>query len=142
MPAPTVSSSSYSVMGAPNKDGSQFVRSTFVISGGSTQNIDQPNVPAGTDLNANLTTLVASVNATLAIVPTPVALYQAHQAVINAGLQSEVDAAVAAASAQVQNLWYASESIDRYDPNLIALGTQLGLTSDQLDDLFRAAAVL
>ena len=122
--------------------GTIFVRNTLSISDGTTQTFDQPHMPSTADLTANLAAIVSSVNAQLAIVPSPVQLYQAHQAVINAGLYAAVNTAVANASAEIQQLWYASQSINRYDPNLIALGTSLGLTSAQLDDLFRAAAVL
>jgi hypothetical protein len=130
-------------MGAPNNDGTVFLRETLTISDGSTQTFDQPNFTGDTEAqNADLALRVTNITAQLAIVPTPVQLYQAHQAVINAGLQNEVNAAVAGASAEIQNLWYANQWIDRDDPDLISLGTAIGLTSDQLDDLFRAAAVL
>lgn len=143
MPAPTVTSAAANVIGPPNADGSFWVRNVFTISNGTTVTIDRPRVPKGTDYaGADLTAQTAAMNTSLAVVPTPVTLAQAHQAVINAGLQTAVDTAVAAAPTSIQQLWYASPTIDRNDPNLNALGIQLGLTSEQLDDLFRAAVFL
>lgn len=142
MPAPTVAASSYAIMGPPNADGSQWVRSTLTISDGSTQGCDRPNVPAANDLNADLAALVAGVNATLAVVPTPVPSWAARTVIMAYGLQAEAEAAVASAGADVQALWYTAQNIDRDDPNLIAIGTAIGLSSDQIDDMFRAAAVL
>jgi hypothetical protein len=143
MPAPTVVSGSAVIMGAVNKDGSFFVRSTLQISDGSTQNYDRPNVPAGEDYaGADLTALIANVNAQLAVVPSPISSPAARSVIYSMGLHTQVEAAVAEGSATVQQLWYTAATIDRNDPNLIAIGTALGLTSDQIDDMFRAAAAL
>jgi hypothetical protein len=47
---------------------------------------------------------------------------------------------VAGASDDIKTLWYVVDTIKRNNPEVIALAAQIPLTSDQLDDLFRAGA--
>lgn len=51
-----------------------------------------------------------------------------------------VDAAVAQADALSQRLWARASRFPRDDAMLIAIGTAIGKSSDDLDDLFRLAA--
>ncbi len=74
--------------------------------------------------------------------PSRIRAFQARQTILAAGLQSLVEAAVANASAEIQNFWYTTDAIDRDDPDLNALATSFGLTSEQIDDLFRKAAMI
>jgi len=141
MPAPTVTSSNYVIMGT-NADGSRYIRYTFGLSDGTEQCVDNTATPAAADLNAAMAQYAQQVNAQYAYVPSPVPSWAARQVVTAAGLKSAVETAVANASAAVQTLWYTSANIDRGDPNLISLGTAIGLTSDQLDSLFKQAAQL
>jgi hypothetical protein len=72
---------------------------------------------------------------------------QAVQALIRAGLDDDVDAAINAIEDPVQRKlmrsWYQdSNTFERNRPELIALGTQLGLTSTHLDELFALARTL
>ena len=142
MPALTVVSSTYEIMGPPDKDGSYFLRGTFVLSDGSEQSVDITHAPAGSNPSALLATMQANLATTLAIVPSPVLQSQARAAIYAAGLKAAVEAAVAAADVSTQALWYTAAYIDRDNPLVIALGAQLGLTSAQIDDLFRVAATL
>lgn len=61
--------------------------------------------------------------------------------VLNAhGLRAAVEAAVAAAPQDVRDEWEYALEIRRDYPLMTAMAAQLGLTDEQLDDLFRAAA--
>jgi hypothetical protein len=53
-----------------------------------------------------------------------------------------VEAAIAAAPRQTQLAWEFSIAVMRDDPTLAAMAAQMGLTSQQMDDLFRQAAAL
>lgn len=79
----------------------------------------------------------------LAPVPETVSRYQARAALHNAGLLSTVEAAVAAADDELIRIAWADATVFRRDsPTILALAEALGLTSTQLDDLFRAAALI
>lgn len=75
-------------------------------------------------------------------VPAVVSAAQARLALLNAGLLDAVKAAVEQADEATQ-IWfeYATEW-QRDTAVLNALGDQLGLSSGQIDDLFKAAAAL
>jgi hypothetical protein len=80
-------------------------------------------------------------------VPQSVTKRQARQALLLAGLldqvQSKIDAipdATARGMAQIE--WDDSQVYERNRPILISLGTALGLSSGDLDQLFRTAAAL
>mgnify|MGYP003577246408 CR=1 FL=1 len=51
-----------------------------------------------------------------------------------------VDAAVAQADALSQRLWARASRFPRNDPMVVAIGTTIGKSSEQLDTLFRFAA--
>jgi hypothetical protein len=80
------------------------------------------------------------------VVPTSVKMRAAKLALIDAGLLSTVDAAIAAMTgvegekARVE--WTQSETLRRDHPLLAQLGPALGLTDAQIDGLFMAAAVI
>lgn len=73
-------------------------------------------------------------------VPEAVSRFQARAALLQAGLLSAVEDAVAAADPMVQLAWAEAVEWRRQSPNIIALGAAIGLNEAQLDDLFRAAA--
>jgi len=73
-------------------------------------------------------------------IPTSVAPYQARRALNAAGLRSAVEAAVAAASYDVQDAWEYALVVERSSPMIAALAASLGLTETQVDDLFIVAA--
>lgn len=81
------------------------------------------------------------------VVPQAVTRRQAKQALLLAGKLSSVQPAIDAIPdpiqrAMVQIEWDDSQMFERNRPALIALGTALGLTSGQLDDLFVQAGTL
>jgi hypothetical protein len=80
-------------------------------------------------------------------VPETVTARQARLALLRAGLLDSVDAALAALpdpqerrAAQIE--WEYATEIRRDSPLIAALAPLLGLTDEQVDDLFRAAAGL
>lgn len=75
-------------------------------------------------------------------VPATVSPRQFRQALNAAGLRASVEAAVASADIDTQDWWEYATSIDRDNGPLNAAATALGVSSEQLDDLFRAAAIL
>ena len=81
--------------------------------------------------------------------PTPVPVVPQH--VSNAQLKrqlsamgklADAQAAVAAAGGLTLELWYGCAVFSRTDPLLLGVATALGLTSDQIDAAFTAAAQL
>lgn len=75
-------------------------------------------------------------------VPAEVPQWQARRALLAAGLLASVEAAVAAASQDIQITWEYAPNIVRNSPFVTAMAGALGLTDQQLDDLFRAAAAI
>lgn len=79
-------------------------------------------------------------------VPQVVTMRQARLALLGAGLLPQVDAAIAALPSPQKEAalieWEYSQEVQRNKPFVQALGASLGLTSDQLDDLFLLASTL
>ena len=79
-------------------------------------------------------------------VPASVTMRQARLALLGAGKLAQVDAAIAAmteptrSAAQIE--WTYSNDVQRHNGFVAALGPALGMTSSQIDALFRAAATL
>ena len=83
----------------------------------------------------------------VAPVPQSVTRRQARQALRLAGLLGSVQAAIDSIPDDLQRdlaqiEWDDSQEFQRHRPLLIALATQMELTSEQLDNLFRTAAAL
>lgn len=75
-------------------------------------------------------------------VPTTVSPLQARKALRLLGLMPSVKAFLANADEEIVEAWEFATSIDR-DNGVLALAAQeLGMTDDQVDDLFRMAATL
>jgi len=81
-----------------------------------------------------------------ATIPQSVTMRQARLALLNAGLLTTVNNAVAtvagAAGDAARIEWEFSSEVFRHRPLVVSLGTSLGLTDAQLDALFVAAAAL
>ena len=80
-------------------------------------------------------------------VPLEITPRQAELALLGAGLDGAVDAAIAAMPAGPQKraaeiTWRRSTAVQRFHPLIMALGPQLGLTEAQIDQLFIAAKAL
>jgi hypothetical protein len=75
-------------------------------------------------------------------VPDSVSRRQMKLALLGAGMLDQVEAFVAGADRAVQISWADAVEFRREDPMLTAAADAFGLTSEQRDDLFRAAAAL
>jgi hypothetical protein len=73
-------------------------------------------------------------------VPRSVTPLQARRALRAAGLMPAVEAALAEADDDARDAWEYAIEVRRDDPLLAALAAQVGLTTAQVDDLFRDAA--
>lgn len=71
-----------------------------------------------------------------------VSRFQAMAALLNAGLLSQVNAALADAGPLAQLAWAEATEFRRNSPTIAGLSAGLGLTDTQVDDLFRAAALI
>ena len=60
----------------------------------------------------------------------------------SAGLRQQVETTVAGASQDIRDMWEFSLAYRRDDPTLISMATQIGMTAQQLDDLFTQGAQL
>ena len=75
-------------------------------------------------------------------VPQVITIRQAKLALLAAGLLDDVDAAVSAADRATQIEWEYATEVHRSWPKLTAVQAVAGLTDEQVDDLFIAAAAL
>ena len=71
-----------------------------------------------------------------------VSRFQAMAALLDAGLLSQVNAALADAGPLAQLAWAEATEFHRNSPTIAGLASGLGLTDTQVDDLFRAAALI
>lgn len=78
----------------------------------------------------------------VAFVPPFITRRQAKLALHSAGLLDAADAAIAAAGVEAQIDWADALEFRRDYPLIAGIGSSLGLTSEQIDDLFREAAKL
>lgn len=79
-----------------------------------------------------------------AAVPHVVTMRQAKLALLQAGMLDEVDAAIAAEATpkSIKIEWEYASEVQRDWVNTLGLATRLGMTDEQLDDLFVLAASL
>lgn len=75
-------------------------------------------------------------------VPQTVTIRQAKLALLQAGLLDDVDAAVAQADRATQIEWEYVTEVERSWPTLLTIQAALGLSEQQVDDLFIVAASL
>jgi len=75
-------------------------------------------------------------------VPQRITALQARRALLAADMLDQVEAAIARQPRAVQITWEYATEIHRDDPMLIEVAQAIGLTTNTLDDLFRAAAKL
>ena len=71
-----------------------------------------------------------------------VSRFQALAALLNAGLLSQVNVALADAGPLAQLAWAEATEFRRNSPTIAGLASGLGLTDTEVDDLFRAAALI
>lgn len=77
-----------------------------------------------------------------ASVPQSVSIREACQALVEAGLLDDIEAAIAAAPRTVQIDWQRATTVDRNWPTLLAIQSAMSLTDEQIDALFVRAAQL
>lgn len=75
------------------------------------------------------------------VIPTSVTMRQARLALFDAGLLSQVDAAISQ-NPRAQIEWEYATTVERNSELTQSLASGLGLTEQQLDDLFTTAAAL
>lgn len=76
-------------------------------------------------------------------IPQQVTAFQARAALYNANLLATVEAAVTASTEETLKLaWNHALHFERNSPTIAAMAAALGLTSQQVDDLFLAASVI
>lgn len=141
----TIVSASFARDAVPQADGRYWLAETFTYDDGSTAT-SQYLVESEVDYQARLDAHVAAMNAAAAAqaaaVPPMVSSIQARRAINEAGLKAAVEAAIAAADSDVQNIWYTAAIVERNNAILLAMAAAVGLSSDQVDALFRHAAEL
>ena len=71
--------------------------------------------------------------------PESITPLQARKALLAGGLLDDVDAMLAQAPREAQLAWEYAIEVRRDDATLAAMAGMLGLTDQQIDDLFRAA---
>lgn len=71
---------------------------------------------------------------------TQVTMAQARVALRRSGLLSAVEGAVSAAGGEVQDAWEYSHTVHRTSALVMSIGDSIGLTPQQIDDLFAQAA--
>lgn len=76
------------------------------------------------------------------VVPSAVSPYQARAALFAAGLLDEVETAVTAAGGQTKIAWEYAATIERHSAFITAMQPVLGMTGEQVDDLFIAASAI
>lgn len=75
-------------------------------------------------------------------VPSSVSRFQARAALREADLLEPIEAAVAAADDLTREAWASAIAFERMSPTIAALAAALGLSSAQVDGLFRRAAMI
>lgn len=76
------------------------------------------------------------------VVPQSVTPLQARRALRKAGIKAEVDAYVETLDDDAQDAWEYALSVERNNPIVLGAGAALGMTEQQMDDLFILAATL
>jgi hypothetical protein len=69
-----------------------------------------------------------------------VSRFQARAALLNAGLLDQIEEALATVDPFAKLAWTDAVEFRRNSPTIAALQSAVGLTDEQIDDLFRAAA--
>jgi hypothetical protein len=109
-------------------------------------------VPEPQNIRADLVAItdeaaLAILNVPPVEVPLALTRKQAKQALVLAGLYTNVEVAIASISDETERLlvqvaWEDSETFERNNSTLLMLANALGLTSEQLDQMFITGATL
>ena len=103
-----------------------------------------PVDPANSDYAALMASgePIAPAPAPVPVVPSSVTPRQVRLLLLSQGLLANVESIIAASDEATKITWAYASEFNRNDPLLEALATQLGLTSQQVDDFFIAAAAI
>jgi hypothetical protein len=74
--------------------------------------------------------------------PPPVSAWKVRKALTAAGLRDQIEAAVAAASQDITDAWEYAGSFECDHPLILSMVEQMGLTDEQVDQVFTLAATL
>ena len=77
-----------------------------------------------------------ALRAPVATIPSVISMRQARLALLQSGLLSQVDTAIAAMSDADRIDWQFAQTVERTHPLVATMTAQLNLTTKQLDDLF------
>lgn len=102
--------------------------------------LESPTVANDANVEAELPALWANPYRAPAPAPVQVTPLQVRRALNASGLRDQVEAALTAAPQDARDAWEFATEIRRDDATLNAMATALGLTTTQVDDLFRLAA--
>jgi hypothetical protein len=72
--------------------------------------------------------------------PSPVTPLQIRRALNSVGMRSQVEAILVAASQDAKDAWEFASEINRYDPMLCTMASSLGMTEEEIDQVFTLAA--
>jgi len=78
----------------------------------------------------------------IVLVPDRVTPRQIRLALNASGLRPTVESAVAAGNQDLKDWWEYALDIERNNALIVSMSEQLGMTSEQVDDLFKLAATL
>jgi hypothetical protein len=103
-----------------------------------------PVDPANSDYAALLASgePIAPAPALVPVVPSSVTPRQVRLLLLSQNLLAQVEAIIAASDEATKITWAYASEFRRNDPLLLALAGQLGLTSEQVDEFFIAAAAI
>ncbi len=110
----------------------------------NTEQLINPEIRVGDIVPANATSIKAVWTKATYTSPVPgqVTLLQARRALRAAGLIDAVNTVFASANSYVQDSWEYTDVLVRDSVLVVTFGETIGLTTKQIDDLFRAAEKL
>lgn len=74
--------------------------------------------------------------------PTSISPRQIRQVLTAAGLRASVESMVAAGDQDLKDWWMFSTAFEREHPVLVSMAQALGLSAEQVEDLFEQASIL
>ena len=83
-----------------------------------------------------------ALRAPVSVIPSIITMRQARLALLQTGLLTQVDAAIAAMSDAARIDWQFAQTVERNHPLVATMAAQLNLTTKQIDDLFTLGATL
>jgi hypothetical protein len=111
---------------------------SYVLEGGI--GLESPTEANEANVEAELPALWANPYRAPAPAPVQVTPLQVRRALNASGLRGQVEAALAAAPQDARDAWDYATEVKRDDATLNAMAAALGLSTTQVDDLFKLAA--